>query len=542
MKPRASGMTVGTCVESGNGRMEKNARLTGRQQRAYETIKEYWREASHRGVQSLPHLHDMAAQAGSSYATMQRVVSRLAAAGLVTARKNAGCVVKGPLPDALPSPPVQPAAVTGRAALRSRIERDILEGRYNESPQLPALKHLCARYHACHATLRHVLCALARDGLLEHRGRGFQVTAFATGAHSLTINLVAAANPDGTYYTAFPLRQTFVQALEHECLRKRIKLNLLLCPFSAGKTAITPAVEKILDRAPGGSYAGTIVQMFMLNGSEPALLAIARSRLAASAPLALISETGDDDMRRLFPCKKNRRCYSISNSPRCGEIAARFLALKGHRHAAYICERMKWTYTVNRRAGIERVMNAAGGSLRTVELFSPEMGARQTGLAMNFHSWVEHARPLLLRRFPLLADAPGESLLAMEYHQAEALGRLYSAHAIRRKLVPALEQLFQDREITAWIAAADRIGLTCLDFLRARTAGTGRQVALLSFDDTPEAMVARLTSYNFNAAGLAQTIVSGFLHETAGYHESDHGDNIIEIDGFVNERDTVVGG
>ena len=318
----------------------------------------------------------------------------------------------------------------------------------------------------------------------------------------------------------------------------RIRFNLLTCPFTAGQVAIPAAVQKALDRRPPGMFSATIVQMFMLHTTEAVLASIARSRLAASGPLALISEVGEDDRRHLFPRRPGLRRYSISHDEHCGEIAARFLVSRGHRHAAFICDNRTSVYSINRHAGLQRVFTAAGGSMTVVNASVSE----QSGHTTNFHQWVMKIRPDFMRHFRSLAAVPEQARLAMEYDMATRMSWLYQREMVYRRLAVELGQLVSSSAATAWIAMNDRIGLICHDFLYDHSAETGRKIALLSFDDTLDALYKRMTSYNFNADGLARMVVSNILHDLSRNAPEKPCAEPVVIDGFVNERDTVVGG
>jgi DNA-binding LacI/PurR family transcriptional regulator len=72
------------------------------------------------------------------------------------------------------------------------------------------------------------------------------------------------------------------------------------------------------------------------------------------------------------------------------------------------------------------------------------------------------------------------------------------------------EAALQDSSITAWVAVNDVTASMALDFLRLRGLSVPADLSLISFDDSPRALAANITSYNFNVYAIG-TAMLGFV-------------------------------
>ena len=78
----------------------------------------------------------------------------------------------------------------------------------------------------------------------------------------------------------------------------------------------------------------------------------------------------------------------------------------------------------------------------------------------------------------------------------------------------------------------DAIG--CLDFLESRGIAVPHQIAVVGFDDSPDAIYHQLTSYNFGGDAIMHAIVEHIINPTV----SPPGKNGLSFDGYIMERRT----
>ena len=102
-----------------------------------------------------------------------------------------------------------------------------------------------------------------------------------------------------------------------------------------------------------------------------------------------------------------------------------------------------------------------------------------------------------------------------------------------RILEPMFDELTKDTTITAWVAATDGTALAACAFLRNRKIDVPAQISVCGFDNRLEATTGRLTSYDFDTAGIFNQAISF----AAGRSDvrSDH-QTFVEWPGFLVVR------
>jgi DNA-binding LacI/PurR family transcriptional regulator len=201
----------------------------------------------------------------------------------------------------------------------------------------------------------------------------------------------------------------------------------------------------------------------------------------------------------------------------------------GHRSVAFIMIDPNTPAMESRFDGVERAVTAAGASLHRVV---PRAGVNRAGLR----------GPLWDKAWPPIRNlfTSGSLRRALPVHVASVFERacnraLFSsldAYATEVLLRPVLTQAMRELDATVWIAENDPTAVACLRFLRERNVAVPGEVALVGFDDSPEAAGNDLTSYNFNAPAIARAMLQFVLHP--GQARRPH--SPVDIDGFVVER------
>jgi DNA-binding LacI/PurR family transcriptional regulator len=108
--------------------------------------------------------------------------------------------------------------------------------------------------------------------------------------------------------------------------------------------------------------------------------------------------------------------------------------------------------------------------------------------------------------------------------------------SISQELEPHLERALKEHRSTAWIGANDITALVCLDFLHKKSISVPRQISVTGFDDSSDAFMQQLTSYNFNGASAVEAMFRAILgpwRQAAGRKGG-----ATAIDGFIAQRST----
>jgi DNA-binding LacI/PurR family transcriptional regulator len=106
-----------------------------------------------------------------------------------------------------------------------------------------------------------------------------------------------------------------------------------------------------------------------------------------------------------------------------------------------------------------------------------------------------------------------------------------------RMLQEKLDPLFSEARrsgATAWVGVTDEIALEALRHLHEAGISVPREISVMGFDDTMEAFMAEMTSYQFNTLGAMRPTLDHILRPRVPEAERDR--KPVTIEGFVNER------
>jgi DNA-binding LacI/PurR family transcriptional regulator len=168
-----------------------------------------------------------------------------------------------------------------------------------------------------------------------------------------------------------------------------------------------------------------------------------------------------------------------------------------------------------------------------------------TFLGTELHSAGTAGRIIGDRLFPAVTGAISDLAGGISTHlgptdsswvRRQLLGPLRS-RLIESSLEPLLEQALRDHSITAWVGANDEVALTALRFLASRRVQVPRQLSVVGFDGSPPAMLAELTTYDFNAPAAAKTALDLVLRPPVKVPGPDL--RILDIPGVLAQRPTV---
>jgi hypothetical protein len=104
---------------------------------------------------------------------------------------------------------------------------------------------------------------------------------------------------------------------------------------------------------------------------------------------------------------------------------------------------------------------------------------------------------------------------------------------VNKRLKPLFEKALEIEGVTAWVCANDTTAVKALAFLKESKIAVPDSIAVISFDDTPDAVESRLTSYNFNMRALFDGIFDFLTGVPLPGRK-----NPRVVEGFIVRRDT----
>jgi hypothetical protein len=99
------------------------------------------------------------------------------------------------------------------------------------------------------------------------------------------------------------------------------------------------------------------------------------------------------------------------------------------------------------------------------------------------------------------------------------------------------DSALDNKHISAWVLANDMAGVAAYRYLKKRKIAIPGRISLISFDDSPDALDARLSSYNFNMPSLARGMMGFILNSF--FYRGNAGKKPVEVEGHIVERETI---
>lgn len=410
-----------------------------------------------------------------------------------------------------------PARLSRWAALRNGLRDRILSGAYAPGEALPTHKEMATSLGTTHRTLTKILQSLNEQGIVFPHGRGYRV-AGAVSRRASTIALVALT-VDGTT-PAIHLTRTgdVFRSMENECSRAGIRA----VPYLVGRELDAKKVAARLRSDAGGN--ATLLGCVVMQVGIPswAVSELASGLAGLRLPLAVVDEGAGNpyvpgrDTRNL-----NARLFLPAVGNTCGAAVASYLHELGHRHVAFVSVQHDTKWSQGRLEGLSRFYQRHNCSV----------DARVSSSG--------HVHPVVTPELQAIVGKTEKQLRDMSYlvnFVDGATTLTFINPAFRRAVVPLVEAALEHTpRPTVLVAGNDLIAMVCLDYFREAGIAVPGEVSIVSFDDCTEAFRRGLTSYNFNAEGIAraalQHILNPGLRRTAR-----HGSRTVEVGGLLTVR------
>ena len=433
-----------------------------------EKIESWLREQLERGA-SLPPVRELCRQSGVSSRDVATAVARLRAGGLLNPRRGIGLQARD-------------AALPERRRtwndLAASLEQELHEGRFPSNTPLPAPKELAGRWGVHPVTVRSALARLTRDGLLERHGRLWAPSRPVVRAGTWPVILcVGGGDAQGRLLMEGDRESDGWRELQAEASAQRLAVRPLA--WSSGE----------LGRLPDGTM-GAVVSTWHVSDPQELLgrLAARRVRICVWTESALdrTGAPGHDDLVSV---------HGIGSSREAGRAMGEHLRELGHRTCAWISPFHASRWSKERLEGLQEGF-AGRVDACTLDLFSewevlepfvPELVDWERRLEGLDLSW---------------SLAPWNPY--REIHASLGWAEL------ARRLEPQWQRALASGT-SVWVGASDVVAALSRRWLARQGRVVPGSISLCGFDDTALAMREDLTSYRFDAAALARSVVRHLL-------------------------------
>jgi DNA-binding LacI/PurR family transcriptional regulator/DNA-binding transcriptional regulator YhcF (GntR family) len=396
----------------------------------------------------------------------------------------------------------RPAPLTREDAYRKifcRMRKEILDGVYEPDSTLPLVKQLKSRYRAAAITIRKAIALLCEEELVVPRRRRYAVAQLFAADAGLRIGVLINQTSLDSYDLQTGEGHNHLREIELQAAKIPLALTVTGFEWRTDQFAVKDPCA-ILPPADCSRIAG-----YVLVTNTPAQdYRDLCARLALSRkPVSVL----DLDGAWLPPAPGNQpyAVFPIGVSAAPGKKVAAYLLALDHRHIAFFSMFHKSRWSQSRYQGLHDTCAEAG-------------------------------YPDCLRLFSM---SPDDWLAGNEASDAEA-SSVHDMVGMRTRMGSHLEPLFEQAiavpSITAWVAANDYIAVCAKEFLHARGVAVPGRISLVSFDDSVSAMTHRITSYNFNLAGIVGAAFRHILQSKP--HSLAPQPRTVEIPGTIVGRET----
>jgi DNA-binding LacI/PurR family transcriptional regulator/DNA-binding transcriptional regulator YhcF (GntR family) len=512
----------------------------------------------------LPSLKSLADLAGVSRGTMWKALRHLKKKGMITTTARGKIFQSTHVSAHAPASAKAPAQIWQRK--RIVIEREIHGGVLSVSGSLfPTSSFLQARYGVSFRTLRKILQALEKDGVIIPFKRSYMVPQIEQRQHGSTIRLVSGAR--GNLFSQKFSRQ-IITSLERECAQHAITLEMAYVDwqdksldqtFRAAADITAPLVAFILP-----------VDWFESHHPEK-LNALLRQMAGTKLPVAIIDMTAEYIPPHEFqiPTLKTFRIAGTS----AGFTIGQFLLSMGHERTAYISSQHYYSWSKQRLAGMAQRYGNTGLSDNLYVAVSQDIGGfYERTIAMSglekekflfmitgypqkkmfeaafesdepvfedevFENTPENIRRDIKADFQALFETSSGKFTAKSFIDMQE-SVILSAN--RRVNLANLQALFKrtlaSTDASAWVCASDDMALSALEYLKTRNIGVPRKISVCGFDNIPEALDAGLTSYDFNFSMIVSRIMRFLLESNRRLIQKASYECIVDVPGLVIQR------
>jgi DNA-binding transcriptional regulator YhcF (GntR family) len=500
---------------------------------AYQDICRIISEQQAAGLNLLPPVRTLAKQCKCSLSTAVAAIRRLAAEGYVNPVRRVGTrIIAIPQTTATtraPSPPPM--------TLFQHLLDDLLCGSFDTpAERLPPIKQLMARYGAGRVRIERSLRELRDSGWIRSDGKSFRRRSPGRSSGSLALHLLIVGDNQGVIGGFAPHRIAVVRSVEEQCRLKGLLFRPHIIARDFGRPKLAAKISRALAAATADpSCAGFIVNLMHMT---PALIKDACGLLTGrDLRVALLNDSDDPAAAAPGTVPAHWRRFTMTVSDVCGYAVGRYLLQRGDRCAAFVLgtHPSQATWANARLAGLRRAF-ADAGAPEGVVLVAPELPAAE----------ISQSPPILDKLSRLLDDESGTDYVPQAGTPAyrlftnefvDLLGSHRYRQSIRQAIEPALDRALAAATVTALVAANDFTASVALDLLHRRGVQVPGELAVVAFDNSELALEQRISSYDFNAAGMAALMVSSIV-DPAGVRTSRGNQQDIELEGFVMERAT----
>jgi len=462
--------------------------------------------------------------------TMARAVREACERGEIIAKQGSGIRICDSA-ESLTREPFEHAAPGPRwVRVREKLLRDLYTGSLAATTPLPSISQLAARYHANHHTVSRAVASLVERGVLDSDGRHVTITGAPPSRQRTSVLLLTVGDPYGNIEESSPWVRPNFDALKQQCTRAGLRLEHVLWLRQGKGNLERPShlADRIHQLGKTGHVLGTMVWSQCLPASEFDYAYSCVCRL--DRPIAVLDEAGEQRPQR--PGARSPLLVVSYDQFRSGYLMGAHLLSLGHRRVVFTGSNGNGGALKQRYAGLAAAFSDAGMRDAVLELTDPDLFELPLRESHDDQRGFSAARGLLEERGFGPDELPGRTAWysgALKF----SIDRLNAIASYRKRVTPALRRASEYGDCTAWVCTCDDMALEALRFLAMERR---TEVTVCGFDDSHEAHMCGLTSYNFNGDHAVRAMIRHIIAPDLTRRISGIQPARLLVEGFVAPR------
>jgi len=194
-----------------------------------------------------------------------------------------------------------------------------------------------------------------------------------------------------------------------------------------------------------------------------------------------------------------------------------FLLAMGHRNVAFFAGNPGTTWSVNRYRGIKKVFESTSAHATVTSYDIPSLANQmklfkwETPEIKRFRQSME---PLAqeMRQFGVLHNLSERQVYQIYEPLFHSIRNARFANQLAQVYENVIAEIVDKKEISAIVCDSDRMAAVALKLLKLQRQNVPKDISLIGFDDSYDALVDNISSYNFNNREQISCVLNWLLH------------------------------
>jgi len=490
--------------------------------------------------EKLPSIRQLTQSAGVSFVTMWKSLQQLATEGILIVDDQGGYRWKvggSTIPAAAVAtiekevPPVLQQSTW--QTVTDKLYRDIVTGRFTGNEKLPSCKELQLLYQVSFTTLKKSLSKLVEEQIIEARSNSYFVPPLTGSTSHARLVAIGCGWEDGKILVDYQDKNYF-RTLESECIRMNLQLDVVVYYRSSERLQfVNTASQKMYDLTDR-----TIIgYVFIVANLESTPEEVLERLVGLRRNVAVLDVVGGWKIPRCAQGSRFVQIFTATASVVPARRVAQYLLGQGHKSIAFFSPFHKALWSQRRLDTLMEMFTRAGFSGGVHPFVYDRYAYQWDYLKQQEHSedirslidqygeWKKEAQSAFFHKFGNL----GYSIVKYMTEWNCASGEIFE------KMKPLFDAALADPSISAWVMANDFAATIAMDYLKEKSVHVPDDLAIISFDNTLDAMEYHLTSYDFNTQGII-TLMLRYIVAPHTIKPAARRGGFIEVDGTLVER------